>query len=238
MIYVLGSDISHWNFENIRAKLQTLWGYGYRFVYIKTSESTGWVDPNWREIYDIAKDLGYKVGPYHYFIPSMNGQAQAAHFWNVVRDVEWDMKPMSDVEEPNHYPIVPIKSVYAARIKACLHDIEDLFGRRAIVYTSANIWNNYVDAYVEEELMVAHWTSRPQPVIPRQWQGRGWTVWQFSVNVLDRDRFNGDYQKFLEWLGKTLPPPPVGDLEERVIELEAQVAELIAWINSYQEATP
>jgi len=228
-VYVLGSDVSHWNIDNIRAKLQGLWDEGYRFLYIKVTEGTAFEDPEWKNIYAIAKDIGFKVGPYHYFLPMVQGFSQGRWFWQIAQQVEWDMKPMLDVEEPGHYSQYPSKSVYASRVKTCLYQIAEDFLQKAIVYTSKHKWDTYVDTYVEEELFVAHWTTRPQPLIPRTWEGRGWTMWQFGiVGALDRDRFNGTWDEFLLWLGEDVP-----DLTGRVEALEAKVAKLEAWAKSF-----
>ena len=237
MVYVLGSDLSHWNFNQIRQKLQALWDEGYRFVWIKVSEGTGFEDPNWQEIKAIAEEIGFLTGPYHYFLPTISGIAQGGHFFSVARKAEWVLKPVLDVEEPGHYAWTGTKTIYGARVKGCLGEIHDLFEKRALVYTSKNKWDTYVDVYVEEELFVAHWTSRLTPLIPRKWEGRGWTVWQFMVKTVDRDRFKGSWEEFLRWVG--MAPNP-GDLEEQIFELQQEVAaqkrqlEVISkWIRSY-----
>ena len=229
MIYVLGSDISHHNETNLRAKLQTIKDEGYKYVYIKVSEGTGWVDHLWVEAKALAESMGFKTGPYHWLSPNSNGAVQAAHHYNQIRDVHWDMKPMLDVEESYSGS----KSVYATRVKNFSNEMEDLHGTLCIIYTSKSRWDTYVDAYVPNELFVAHWTTRPQPVLPRTWESRGYRVWQFMIEGgLDRDRFNGTWEEFLLWIGEA---PPVGDLKERVVDLEAQVAEQIAWARSFDE---
>ena len=79
-------------------------------------------------------------------------------------------------------------------------------------------------------MFTAHWTTRPQPLIPRKWEGRGWTMWQFAVNVVDRDRFNGNEEDFARWMGEDLPP---SDIEQRVAELEENVQLIVDWIQHY-----
>ena len=227
MIYVLGSDISHHNETNLRAKLQTIKDEGYKYVYIKVSEGTGWVDHAWRSNKALAERMGFKVGPYHWLSPHASGIVQAAHHYNQIKDELWNMKPMLDVEESYSGS----KSVYAARVRAFSNELQDLQGDLCIIYTSKSKWDQYVDTYVPNELFVAHWTTRPQPVIPRKWEGRGYKMWQFMIESgLDRDRFNGTWEEFLRWMGET---PPVGDLEARVADLELEIQELKDWIHSY-----
>jgi len=228
MVYVLGGDISHWNEPDFRQ----LWEEGYRFLYIKISEGTNWTDPSWKAHVAIATSIGFKVGPFHYFLPMLNGTAQAGYFYSEAQSQIWDMPPMIDVEEPQVYAWTGTKEVYAARIKACLGEVYSLFGWRGIVYTSKYKWDTYVDTYVEEDLMVAHWTARDQPLIPVKWEGRGWKIWQYKITPIDTDRFNGSGEDFLRWLGEDVPPVP-GDLEERIIVLEDKVDKIIAWAQSF-----
>jgi lysozyme len=236
-MYVYGLDLSHWNWRpTLGDELESFYDRGYRWVYIKVSEGTTFVDPHWAEIKAVAESIGYFTGPYHWMKPTLNGASQAQHFHNVANGAQWHMKPMLDVEESYNNKIV-----YAARTRNCLNEISQLFGEMAIVYTSKSRWEQYVDTYVAEELFVAHWTTRPQPLIPRQWEGRGWKVWQYGIfENLDNDRYNGDLADFLQWVGQP-PPPPNGDLEARVLTLEQEAEvleedfqEIDDWIKSYE----
>ena len=226
MVYILGNDVSHWNIFFVRSKLQGLWDDGHRFLYIKVSQGVYFEDPDWREIHQIATDIGFKVGPYHWVEWRVSGPAQAAWFWNFAKDVDWDMPPMLDVEEKHGS-----KATNAARVKAVIFDTEELFGKAPIIYTSASAWNGYVDCYVENKLFVAHYTTRLQPLIAWKWEGRGWLIWQYKTVPIDTDRFNGTWDDFLEWIGEEAPPP--SDLEERVYQLEESVQTIIDWIQSY-----
>jgi lysozyme len=228
-VFVLGADVSHWN----EYDLVDLWNAGYRFLYIKVTDGDWFVDPKWREWYDRATQIGFKVGPYHYFRPEINGALQAELFFETASEVEWHMKPMLDVEE--RYDGVPSPPVYAARVKNTLYEIEARFGRKPIVYTSKYIWDTFVDTYVENELFVAHWTTRPEPLIPEDWEGRGYTIWQFGVEVIDRDRFRGDAEEFAAWIQDIEVPDPVDTLEKRVAYLENTVIAQDAMIESLRE---
>jgi len=237
--YLLGGDSSHWNIDYIRHHLRDLWDQGYRYLYIKVTDGDVWEDPEWQNIYRIAKRIGFKVGPYHYFHPTKNGIRQAAWFYNCAMDQTWDCPPALDVEEPNVIETVPSKPIYGARVKACLQEIEELFGKRPIVYTSAYKWNTYVDVYVPNDLWVAHYTTRPEPLLPRTWQsGRGWTFWQYTTTPIDTNRFRGDWNEFLGYIGEEEEEPtpqPPSDLEQRIEKLEADTKAIKEWITSYDQ---
>ena len=222
-----GNDISHWNIAFARTKLQELWDQGHRFLYIKVSQGICFEDPDWREIYQIATDIGFKVGPYHWVEWRCSGPVQAAWFWNIAKEADWDMPPMLDVEEKTGS-----KVTNAARVKAVIFDTEELFGREPIIYTSKSAWDGYVDTYVENKLFVAHYTTRLQPLIPWKWEGRGWLIWQYTTVPIDTDRFNGTWEDFLEWIGEE--PPPQTNLEARVAALEEKLQLIITWIQSYE----
>lgn len=208
MVWIIGADRSHWNDED----LQELWDQGYRFLYIKVSEGTGFEDPAWRETHKQAVAIGFKVGPYHWLTPYLNATRQVAWHWNLIKDVDWDMPTMLDVEQHSTLS----KSVYFARVKAFLFEIEDLSSREPIIYTSASKWNRYVDAYVPHKLMIAHYTTRPHPTLPRALAANGYWMWQFKTRPVDTDRLNATWNEFLEWIEEE-PEPTI---EERVMAIE------------------
>lgn len=227
MVYVLGNDASHWNIWFVRNRLQELWDQGHRFLYIKVSQGISFEDPDWREIYQIATGIGFKVGPYHWVEWRVSGPIQAAWFWNIAKEADWDMPPLLDVEEKRGS-----KATNAARAKAVIFDTEELFGIAPIIYTSKSAWDEYVDTYVDNKLFVAHYTTRLQPLIPRKWEGRGWLIWQHKTTPIDTDRFNGSWEDFLEWIGEEVSPLP--DLEARVQALEEGIQKIVGWIQNYE----
>jgi GH25 family lysozyme M1 (1,4-beta-N-acetylmuramidase) len=68
-----------------------------------------------------------------------------------------------------------------------LHDmavtLEGLTGQKPMIYTSNGFWNASVggqwDGYFATlPLWVAHWTTQPQPLLPRGWNQ--YKLWQFT----------------------------------------------------------
>lgn len=223
MIYVLGTDVSHWQAS---VDWYALWDQGYRFVFIKVSEGYTYEDIRWKKHYDEARAAGFIVGAYHYFTPSVNGIAQAGWFYSVIKDVEWDLPPALDVEEP---PGGLSTASYAARVRACIGEMKDLWQEKPFIYTSANCWKYTGNMTIDVHWWVAHWTARPDPFLPAGCPS--WKVWQYWSDSLDRNRFNGTYDDLLEFVGST--PPPSGELELRVKLLEAMVTKIVAWIGSW-----
>lgn len=225
MIYVLGLDVSHWQ-NNV--DWQALWDEGYRFVFIKVSQGYNHEDSRWLEHYHAARAMGFIVGAYHWFSPSINGIAQAGWFYSVIKDVEWDLPPVLDVEEKSSLST----ATYAARVRACINEIRDLWQRQPMIYTSASKWKYTGNMTIADVYWwVAHWTTRSSPTLPANCPG--WTVWQFACDKYDRNRFNGTYNDLLEFINQAPPPPPNDVLELRVTMVEAMVDKIVAWARSF-----
>jgi hypothetical protein len=80
-----------------------------------------------------------------------------------------------------------------------LLEIERLFGRRPIVYTSSGLWNEMgvVEWASDYLLWVAHYTDAKRPTLPLGWNK--WMFWQYTEEgsvagvkgAVDQNQFNG-----------------------------------------------
>ena len=72
-----GIDVSHHNdvidFDKVRAA-------GNRFVYVKASQDTEFIDPLFPANMARARAAGLAAGGYHFFDYTLDGKAQADHF--------------------------------------------------------------------------------------------------------------------------------------------------------------
>lgn len=222
----MGLDVSHWNVVDWAD-----WAArAYRFVYIKCTEGTGWVDNKWMTHQAAAETEDFYTGPYHYFRVAWDGATQAQHFYNTVSVRQWDMPPAIDVERTNNNGFT--KAEFATKLKACLDKTEELFQRKPVIYTSRTMWNELVGTVTwakDYDLWVAHY-GVTSPSIPEAWAGQQWKLWQYTSTPLDQNRFNGELDDFLRWIGVVVPPPGGGELEARVTKLEEEVAELLALV--------
>ncbi len=206
-----GIDVSHWTYPtNWRTWLDN----GFVFGYMKVTQGTQFADSKWKLHHKEATDEGTYVGAYHYFKADTNGAVQANYFWNEAKNHKWDMRPVVDAER--YYNQGHSQAVFAARLRNCLVEVERLFGIRPMIYTSKSMWHELVGSVgwaTAYDLWVAHYTTYPIPLIPDDWRGKGWTMWQYIDRPRDQNRFDGGLPKFLEWMGKDIPPiPPVGDV--------------------------
>jgi hypothetical protein len=113
------------------------------------------------------------------------------------------------------------------QLKIFLDRIEQVTGRKPIIYTGAWWWNatrwgGAVEWAHEYDLWIANYTAAAAPVIPLDWDD--WTFWQYSSQGdgkqygatsqnIDLNRFNGSYTDLLAYAdADTIPtPPPSGE---------------------------
>ena len=202
-----GIDVSHWTYPtDWRQWLDN----GYIFGYMKATQGIQFADSKWKAHWDEATNEGVRVGAYHYFKADTNGAVQANYFWNEIKNYAWDLPPVIDAER--YFNQGHSKAVFAARLRNCLMEIERLSGVRPMIYTSKSMWHELVGSAgwaTAYDLWVAHYTNYPVPLIPNDWQGKGWTLWQYIDRPRDQNRFDGDLTEFKEWIGEeaTLPAP-------------------------------
>jgi GH25 family lysozyme M1 (1,4-beta-N-acetylmuramidase) len=71
---------------------------GVEYVYVKATEGKSYQDLYMAEFYSGCKENDLKVGAYHFLVSTSTPEAQAANFYSMIKDYEWDLIPMIDVE--------------------------------------------------------------------------------------------------------------------------------------------
>lgn len=92
-----GIDISHrqGKIDWLEVKNDSL---SPKFVYVKASEGTTWVDPMFAENVNGAGSAGLHVGAYHFFRMSSSPKTQFETFRRQLGKVSYDLVPVIDVE--------------------------------------------------------------------------------------------------------------------------------------------
>ena len=93
---IKGVDISN---NNSIADLSTLKNNCVEYVYLKATEGATFKDNKSIDRCSKAKDLGLKVGFYHFLVSTSTPEAQAENFYNYIKDKANDLVPMLDVEK-------------------------------------------------------------------------------------------------------------------------------------------
>lgn len=172
------------------------------FAFMKATEGTRLIDVQFNRNMAAAKKAGIKRGAYHYFIGSVSGKEQAAHFMNTVALTTGDLPPVLDAEQIHGASVRD----YQQRIADWLTAVEKRYGVRPIIYSNADFYTKFLAGKFDEyPLWVAHYYVRDRPRIERPW-----AFWQHNEKgtvsgiraKVDFNVFNGDSAAFQELLIK------------------------------------
>ncbi len=169
---------------------------GIEIVYIRSSEGTNFIDPYFRENYNNAKAAGLKVGFYHYVTSRSPAEAtiEADYFASVINGTSPDCLLAMDFEYFGGLTPYDVNAIS----RAFLERLEEVTGKRAIVYSDAynagNIFDSSLSGY---PLWIAEYGVN-EPELYRNWSS--WTGFQYSDtgrisgigSYVDLDRFTED----------------------------------------------
>ncbi len=168
---ILGSDISKWqgSVDFRRMAERGIW-----FVFIKATEGM-YTDEKFSENWRYSHGFLLR-GAYHFYRPEADPREQAQHFFEAVKTAGdlGELPPVLDYERIDDW----------SRVYECLVEMEKLFGRKPIFYTSAGVMSGGAAQYgtppaalAEYPLWVAHYDV-DEPTVPAPWEN--WTFWQYT----------------------------------------------------------
>ncbi len=201
---VRGIDISRYQ-DNIRWDLlrnSDINGQPIRFVFIKATEGTDLIDPNFNENFYQARQNDILRGAYHFFSPRTDARQQARFFLRQVHLEPGDLPPVLDVETRGSLS----KKKLQRAVKQWLDVVEQHYGVKPIIYTGyrfkmENLNDTIFDDY---PYWIAHYY-----VNELEYKGK-WTFWQYTdaghvdgvgqqvQDVVDCNIFNGTRQQLLD----------------------------------------
>lgn len=171
-----GLDISRWQGD---VDFERAWQAGVRFVMIKCSEGSSWIDPKFTDFYERAKSVGMAVGAYHWYRP-LSASAQMTIIQEAIGDRKLDFPLALDVEY--HHNAKP--DLYTSYLQQLVNKLSGFGGFEwPMIYTRASFWDSYVlswSGWRQLPLWVAHWKTT-KPTLPRDWNT--WHIWQYDVDV-------------------------------------------------------
>jgi GH25 family lysozyme M1 (1,4-beta-N-acetylmuramidase) len=95
MSYIKGIDISN-NDGNV--DFSKIASDGVQYVYVKATEGQSFQDSFMDGFYNGCKSNNLKVGAYHFLVGTSSPESQAQNFYQKIKDYEWDLIPMMDIE--------------------------------------------------------------------------------------------------------------------------------------------
>ncbi len=202
---VVGIDVSYWQGTIDWAEVAA---DGVDFAFIRVSDGTGFLDPDFDYNWEGAAGVGIVRGAYQFFRPDQGGVEQAELLLDVMGPLGADdLPPVIDVEATEGFS----PSEIADEIGLWIDTVEAAIGRAPIIYTSPYFWNNSVesDDFADYPLWIANWEVSC-PNLPDPWSD--WAFWQDSDDgsvsgisgVVDTDYFNGSLADLLAFAGVTV----------------------------------
>lgn len=169
---------------------------GVQFAYAKATEGDRLIDPRFARNWDGMKTAGIVRGAYHFLLPNLDPGDQARHFLKVAHHEKGDLPPCLDVETFG----IKTPPQMQKLISEWLKPVEQVIGRRCVIYCSRGQWDESVgEGFEGHPLWIAHYTTAPEPHLATHWTE--WTFWQYSDRThydgvdagADADRFNGNF---------------------------------------------
>ncbi|RCX22618.1 lysozyme [Fontibacillus phaseoli] len=170
-----GIDVSRWqgsiNWPKVKAD-------GISFAFIKATQGTAWVDPQFKVNASGAKAAGLLIGAYHFMDAAIleSAKQQARHFAKTIQasGIRFDLPPVMDYE---NNPAGLSKSQINAVADAFLKEVQKLTGIVPIIYTGNAFAQQFQPSLGQYPLWVARYSSNVPYDVPA-WNR--WDFWQYS----------------------------------------------------------
>ena len=151
-----GIDVSHHQGDINWPKVIDSFDSINPFVYCKATEGISHVDSKFKENVEQLIELNVKHGAYHFFLPHADAIDQADHFLSEYNFQQDDLPPVLDyeIESENN-------DEQLDKISTWLKRVEDKTGKRPIIYTSYNIYINWLSiALPDYSFWVANYSDK------------------------------------------------------------------------------
>ena len=138
-----------------------------RFVYIRATEGTSIVDPQYKTNIAKAKKAGLLVGSYHVYSSKTTAYQQMANMRKMVKKKEQDLIPVLDIE--GHHS----GRLNMARVDKLLELMENEYGVKPMIYTSEHVYKTHFAGkkYRKYHIFIANYRGSPTV---------RYTLWQYT----------------------------------------------------------
>ncbi len=196
---VRGVDVSH---HNEFVNWQVLKEENISFVFMKSTEGSDHLDREYQMNYLLAKEVGLKVGTYHFYTFGKDGKEQAQHFIDNSNIVSGDLIPAIDVEHSKINRATTSKESYDKMIdelKVMERVLSDYYGVRPIIYTNKECYRLYINGnFPDNPLWICDLNGEPGE------DHSHWQIWQFShtgeldgaIGHIDLNFYRGTFNEF------------------------------------------
>ena len=143
------------------------------FVYVKCSEGSTYVDPQFMRNAAGAHAQGYRVGAYHFFRMTSGAQDQFRHFKAQMDKVPLDLIPMVDVERDDKKPRKDLQD----SLRILLNLLEEAYGVKPMIYGTNRSYNTYCAPEFNSYPLYIGRYGLNKPVVKGP---SHYTIWQYS----------------------------------------------------------
>jgi GH25 family lysozyme M1 (1,4-beta-N-acetylmuramidase) len=217
-----GLDVSQWQGPIDWAQVAAA---GKRFALIRASAGNLTDDTTYATNRAGAKAAGLKVAAYHYANPCFrdgcdktvrtlddilgDALSEADHFLARATPASGDLLPILDLEaygQSAWYGGAALTTdELQAWVSTWLEEVRSTSGVQAMIYVSPNFWTIHMadsTAFAQagyKFLWIAHWGVAAPRIPAANWDGNGWTFWQYTnfgsvpgvSGRVDLDRYKG-----------------------------------------------
>ena len=215
-------DVSGWQADQGYTRSTVNWGSewseGSRFVYVKATEGSGFIDRSRTSHLAGAANVGMLHGAYHFALPGQStATAQADHFaknggsWKADGNT---LPPLLDIENnpygANCYGLS--QSAMVSWIKTFSNRMLAQTGRLPMIYTNYYWWQECTgnsNAFTNQPLHIAAYGTN-NPWMPGGW--KNYSMWQFSSTgpfAGDSNVWNGTLASLRTFARGSVKPAPV-----------------------------
>ena len=197
-----GLDVSRWqatiNWPLVKAA-------GEKFVVMKATEGTGYVDPNYAINRAGAMGVGIPMAAYHFASPDTSANEavlEADHYVAVAGLTAGNLLPALDLEQTGGLTPAALQ----VWVRSWLDEVTAKLGIQPMIYVSPSFWSTRVANNTSialagyKVLWIANWGVTSPTVPANNWSGNGYTFWQYTdcghvagitTGCVDLDRYNG-----------------------------------------------
>ena len=180
---------------------------GTRFVFMKATEGSDHVDPNFRANWEAAKRAGMPRGAYHFMTWCSLARDQAAWFKSVVPPDPDQLPPVLDLEW-NHQSSCNQKFSHEdmmEKIKLMLTEMEAHTGKVPLIYTDIPFHRDVLEGlYFDNGFWLRSVAAEPH----HRYHNRDFTFWQWTQTgtmpgikgEVDRNSFYGTEAEWVRFL--------------------------------------
>ena len=172
---------------------KTLSEQDIQFAFIKATEGSSFVDPNFSENYSNAQKTNLRIGAYRFFSYYSSGKTQAENFIKVVPISDNMLPPVVDVEFYSDKEQNPPNSKDVDKeLNAFLQEIEKYYKKKPIIYATGKSYDMFISGkYNDYNIWIRNILSYPSLSDNKQW-----TFWQYTDRAV-LDGYSGD-EKFID----------------------------------------